>query len=771
MESLYDGFGPFPRGIPVQSEISIKLMNGSERQGRLRQPFDPGSGQVEFICADGQGNDLIQLDEVCYIKFLGRPSRHNSDLKDSVAKYITTLTGERFHVCFAKNAQDAPLGFFAQPMNGDADFQSIFFTSSGCRARGLDKPLGEILNRLGLVQESDIIDALKEQKALRNMRVGEILAEQAEIPRPFVEQAIGKITRDAHRKGQARVGEILVEAGLVSRKEIDEALQKQSIGKRKQIGRILIERRLINENQLLVALAEKFGLEFVNLDSVAVSPEAIRKVPQGMIERMQVLPVALSDNRLTVATSTPTDPTIVDNLRFATNCQIELVCARSTQIGEKIAAIFDKGDDTIKDLINELSEVIIEDGEVPELDLITESDSKVIKLVNRVLLDAHSKGASDIHFEPGMGSQPLRIRYRKDGTCYAVHQIVASYKKAVISRLKIVARLDIAERRRPQTGKIVLRKNEERIEYRIEITPTIGGQEDAVLRVLSSVRGYSLDELGFSAGNRQRFKNLLRKPYGIILCVGPTGSGKTTSLHSALAEINTPDTKIWTAEDPVEITQEGLRQVQVNPKIGFNFEEALRSFLRADPDVIMIGEMRDPSTAKTAIGASLTGHLVFSTLHTNSAPETVVRLIEMGIDPFNCSDALLGILAQRLARRLCKQCKEPYHPSREEYDSYVELYGPERFVEDDMPEYTEHLTLMRKVGCNACDGKGYSGRIAIHELLVNSPEIKRAIKRDSNVEEIAEIAMKQGMRNLRMDGIQKIFQGLTDLHQVNQVYI
>ena len=755
----------------MPSEIIIKLLNGSERHGTLTQEFDPASGQIAFSSKADQSNTLIPLDDICFIKFLGKPDLHDPSLKESTSHYITTLTGERFRVHLGKNTQASSRGFFGQPIDTGVDFKSIFFTAKGCRNRGHDKPLGEILNKLGLVEETDIAEALEEQQNLRTRRVGEILADQAEIPQPYFEQAIDKVTRKAHKKSQLRIGEILIEAGLVTRQQIDEALQKQSLGKRKQIGRILIERGLINENQLLIALAEKFRLDFVNLDDITISQAALGKVPQSMIENMQVLPISLNETRLTVATATPTDPTISENLRFATNCQIELVCARATQIGERIATLFDRGEDTIKDLINELAEVVVEDGDVPELDMITESDSKVIKLVNKVLLEAHKKGASDIHFEPGAGPQPLKIRYRKDGICYTVHQIAATYKKAVISRLKIVARLDIAERRRPQSGKIILKKKDERIEYRVEITPTIGGQEDAVLRVLSSVRGFSLDELGFSASNRQRFKNLLRKPYGIILCVGPTGSGKTTSLHSALAEINTPDTKIWTAEDPVEITQEGLRQVQVNTKIGFTFEQALRSFLRADPDVIMIGEMRDSATAKTAIGASLTGHLVFSTLHTNNAPETVIRLIEMGIDPFNCSDALLGILAQRLARRLCKQCKEPYHPSRDEYAAYVEAYGPKQFMEDDMPEFSEDLTLMRKVGCNACEGIGYSGRIAIQELLINSPEIKRAIKYNSKVEEISEIAISQGMRNLRMDGIQKIFQGLTDLHQVNQVYI
>jgi type II secretory ATPase GspE/PulE/Tfp pilus assembly ATPase PilB-like protein len=275
--------------------------------------------------------------------------------------------------------------------------------------------------------------------------------------------------------------------------------------------------------------------------------------------------------------------------------------------------------------------------------------------------------------------------------------------------------------------------------------------------------------MGFSALNLARFEEILAKPYGIILCAGPTGSGKTTTLHSALATINSPQRKIWTAEDPVEIIQQGLRQVQVNPKIGFTFQEALRSFLRADPDVIMIGEMRDAETAKTAIAASLTGHLVFSTLHTNSSPETVVRLIEMGMDPYNFSDALLGILAQRLARRLCEKCRTPYHPTRDEYGELVKQYGPLWFGEHDMPAYTDDLFLMKKAGCKKCDNTGYRGRIAIHELLVATPAVKNAIKTNTAAEGLRDLAVREGMRTLKMDGIHKVFLGVTDLDQIMKV--
>ena len=758
----------FPGGIPVQPGLIIKLLNGDVRQGTQNREFDPTSGHIDFFSTTEQRNQILDLGEICFIKFLGKPDLADSFSEDEFFEDVTTLSGDRFHLRLKKSGKRVPEGFYGYPVEIDSDFKAIFFTSAGFKKRHHDQPLGEVLSSQGLVEKTAIDEALDEQKKLRKRRVGEIIAEQAKVPQVMVERAIDKAAQGLS-KARFRVGDILVEAGLVTPQQVDEALREQASGKRKRIGLILIEKGLITEDQLLAALAHKFGLKVIDLEETKISPEALKLVPRDMIERMQIVPISLKGTSLTVATATPTDPTISENLRFATNCQIKLVCARSNQIGEKIALLFDKSSDSVEDLIEELEDLDVVVDDEPELDKINESDSKVINLVNKVLLDASNKGISDIHFEPGMGPLPLKIRYRKDGICYTVHQIAATYKAAVISRLKIISKLDIAEHRRPQSGKILLKQAGERIEYRIEITPTVGGQEDAVLRVLASSHIIPLDDLGFSTSNLTRFKSLLYKPYGIILCVGPTGSGKTTSLHSALAEINTPDTKIWTAEDPVEITQEGLRQVQVHPKIGFNFEDALRSFLRADPDVIMVGEMRDPLTAKTAINASLTGHRVFSTLHTNNAPETVVRLIEMGMDPFNFADAMLGILAQRLARRLCNECKEPYHPKRDEYNDLVLAYGPEQFKEDELPNFSKDLTLMKAAGCEACGGQGYNGRIAVHELLVNSAQIKRAIKQSSGVEELTEIAYAQGMRSLRMDGIQKIFLGLTDLLQVNKV--
>ena len=568
-----------------------------------------------------------------------------------------------------------------------------------------------------------------------------------------------------------RVGDILVEAGLVSREQVEAAFKSQK-GKKLQVGEMLIMKGLISEEQLLSALATKFRLRFVDLETVIPSDAALQAISEGLATRLNVFPISLEGRKLVVATSAPTDLTIGDNLRFSTNCATELVVAPSKQIAAAIEKYYRNRVETVDTLLNSMkgeAETVTVEEEVDDARLLFEPDSKIISLVNRILVDAYKQGASDIHFEPGIGSEPLGIRYRIDGECVSAHKVASSYKGAISVRIKIMADLNIAERRRPQSGKILLRYRQQMLEYRVEITPMVGGREAAVLRLLAASKPLPLHELALGPYNLGRFMGILDKPHGIILCVGPTGSGKTTMLHSALGHINSHERKIWTAEDPVEITQKGLCQVQVNHKIGFTFAEALRSFLRADPDVIMIGEMRDAETAKIAIEASLTGHLVFSTLHTNSAPEAAVRLIEMGMDPFNFSDALLGIVAQRLAKRLCKHCKRP---SRKKQEIYDEVVGQIAAISGNQPELVpsfQEANIMEATGCDECNGSGYRGRIAIHELMVGSEGVKIAIRREKAMDELRAIAMSEGMWTLKMDGLMKVLSGDTDLEHILKV--
>jgi type II secretory ATPase GspE/PulE/Tfp pilus assembly ATPase PilB-like protein len=366
----------------------------------------------------------------------------------------------------------------------------------------------------------------------------------------------------------------------------------------------------------------------------------------------------------------------------------------------------------------------------------------------------------------------MEIRFRLDGACQRYQTVPPQYKRALVSRIKIMAELDITERRLPQDGKIQFKKFGGRdIELRVATLPTQGGLEDIVMRILASGDPIPLDNMGFSKRNDEVFKKVIELPYGIILVVGPTGSGKTTTLHSALKHINTPERKIWTAEDPVEITQAGLRQVQVHPKIGFTFSRAMRAFLRADPDVIMVGEMRDQETCETGIEASLTGHLVFSTLHTNSAPETITRLLDMGMDPFNFADALLGVMAQRLGRTLCKDCKEEYNPEEKEFNDLVLEYGGEEQFAKTGIEYSKDLTLFKAAGCGKCGDSGYRGRMGIHEMMEGTDEIKHLVQNKMPLADIRAQATADGMTSLKQDGIEKVFGGKTDIRQIRMVCI
>ncbi|MDY6972638.1 MAG: ATPase, T2SS/T4P/T4SS family [Thermodesulfobacteriota bacterium] len=422
--------------------------------------------------------------------------------------------------------------------------------------------------------------------------------------------------------------------------------------------------------------------------------------------------------------------------------------------------------DLVPDVAFEEEEEV--EDEAQEFD---EASGKVVRLVDQILVSAYRKSSSDIHIEPSPITKATTIRFRIDGVCKEFMSVPNSMAKAMLSRLKIMSGLDIAEKRLPQDGKIKFkRKGILPFELRVATLPSAGGYEDAVLRILASAGAMKLDEMGLNERNLEIMEKVIAQPYGLVLVVGPTGSGKTTSLHAALGHINKPEIKIWTAEDPVEITQFGLRQIEAKPKIGLDFARIMRAFLRADPDVIMIGEMRDEETASISIEASLTGHLVFSTLHTNSAPETVTRLLDMGLNPLNFSDAFLGVMAQRLVRRLCRECCKEYHPTEEEFEDIVNYYGKEYFQGTGI-EFTSELTLKRPVGCEKCSGTGYRGRLGIHELMEGTPETKRLIKKQASTDLLLEQAIKDGMTTLKQDGIMKVFQGLTDMSEVRRVCI
>jgi type II secretory ATPase GspE/PulE/Tfp pilus assembly ATPase PilB-like protein len=537
---------------------------------------------------------------------------------------------------------------------------------------------------------------------------------------------------------------------------------------------ILIEQYKVPKNEIGISLSQFYECPFVEYDErILPPPDLMKGLRLEYLRRNFWLPLRREDGAIVVLIDNPQDLQRVDSVSQALkNRRVKWAVSLRKDILLFLGQAGGEGsrNDSIGTILGDLrAEDMTDTMEIGtgELD---ENDSAVIRLANQIIVDAYRARASDIHIEPYGGQRDTVIRYRVDGGCIEYQKIPGAYRRAIVARIKIMAQLDIAERRKPQDGKFKFKMNDREIELRVATIPTANQNEDVVMRVLSSSELIPLDKIDLTPRNLREIKKVAEKPYGLILCVGPTGSGKTTTLHSLLGHINKPERKIWTAEDPVEITQYGLRQVQVMPKIGFDFATAMRAFLRADPDVIMVGEMRDEETASTGIEASLTGHLVFSTLHTNSAVETVVRLLDMGCDPFSFADALLGILGQRLVKRICPDCKVDYHPDPAEYDELAQAFGADAFPKLNL-KYDESFVLYRGKGCASCAKTGYRGRAGIHELLIATDEMKRLIQTKARVAEMLEMAKIEGMTTLVQDGVLKTLTGMTDFRQVKAVAI
>ena len=574
----------------------------------------------------------------------------------------------------------------------------------------------------------------------------------------------------------------LIENGIISQEELNHVILKARKNNL-DIEDVLLGDLKLKRKDIGKSLEIFFDIPYSGYtDSVVLPPHVFAGLNKNYLANNNWVPIQNSKSNITILIDDPTDQDKVNNIRmilpkktisFHVGLKADIRDFLNTGI-QSDSPIEDVEPNNTEELSTLLDALVDEqtdasiDTSSPDDDAvnaISETDSTIVRLVNKIMTDAYDQGISDIHIEPGVAKKDVKVRFRKDGTCRIYQQIPYLYKQAIISRLKIMARMDIAEKRMPQDGKIKMRYGRKEIEFRVATCPTVGGNEDAVLRILASSKPIPLDEMHFSEDNLTCIKEKISMPYGLVLVVGPTGSGKTTTLHSCLGHINTSERKIWTAEDPVEITQEGLRQVQMLDKIGLNFARAMRSFLRGDPDVIMVGEMRDSETASIGLEASLTGHLVFSTLHTNSAPETITRLLDMGMNALNFADAILLILAQRLVKTLCNECKKEYHPDKNEFEILVQEYGEEDFRKLNI-KHTKDLKLYKPVGCSACMDSGYSGRMALHEVLKGTTEMKKKIMHKALVNELRELAKQEGMITLKQDGIQKVFKGHCDLKQV-----
>jgi type II secretory ATPase GspE/PulE/Tfp pilus assembly ATPase PilB-like protein len=568
---------------------------------------------------------------------------------------------------------------------------------------------------------------------------------------------------------ERNVLDALIYRGIISQADVVAAVDDSKDGSF-DLETVLLDRYRVPKDALGSALSDFYQCPYLPYDErTVIDADLLKTLNLDYLKKNLWLPIVRRGSLIDVLTSDPHDldkgwdvrrtfPGMTIRYAVGLRRDIEqfLQLARGQGTSGSIGSI-------LGELINEIHlEPVID----PVSGGIDENDSAIVRLTNQVIAEADRLGASDIHIEPYADRNDMVVRLRIDGTCFTYMRIPAAYRRAVVSRIKVMANLDIAERRKPQDGKIRYRLAKDReVEIRVATLPTSGQDEDVVLRLLTAKQPMSLDAMEFAPATLQVVQAIAEKPHGIILCVGPTGSGKTTTLHAILKYLNTDERKIWTAEDPIEITQNRLRQVQVHPKIGLTFAAAMRAFLRADPDVIMIGEMRDKETADIAIEASLTGHLVLSTLHTNSAVETVIRLLDLGCDAFNFADAMLGVLAQRLCKRICTQCKEAYHPTPQEYDELVQGYGARDWPTLDI-EYRAAWSLYRGRGCEVCNRTGFKGRIPLHELLKGSEEMKRLIQSKARTADMLSLAMKEGMSALVQDGIQKVLRGETTYQQV-----
>jgi type IV pilus assembly protein PilB len=552
-----------------------------------------------------------------------------------------------------------------------------------------------------------------------------------------------------------QLGDILLEGGLVTPTQLESAYEEQQRAGR-ALGRVLIEQGVLTESQLVSALATQIGLRFVDLSDFAVDGSAVGRVPGPVCRRHSAMPIGFEEGRLLVAMADPANVFAIDDIRSITGLEVKPVVATRADVAAAIDRYY-RADDALDDLTSFMDQGDEED-DLSKVKEIVE-DAPIVKYVNLLITQAIQDRASDIHLEPT--ESDLRVRFRIDGVLHEVMRSPKAIQSGVISRLKIMADINIAERRIPQDGRLSVNAHGKKVDLRVATLPTVWG-EKVVMRILdNSTARLDLTDLGFSEDNFERYSRSFTKPYGMILVTGPTGSGKSTTLYATLNIISRPEVNVITVEDPVEYRLPGINQVQTNNKAGLTFASALRSILRSDPDIVLIGEIRDHETGQIAVEAALTGHLVLSTLHTNDAPSAVSRLTEMGIEPFLVGSALDAVLAQRLARRLCAKCKEAYTPT-------AESLLAARFPWQDGSPLPE---LFRPVGCSVCAKTGYKGRLALHEVMLVSEEVERLAVERASATMIESVAKEQGMATLRDDGMSKVLDGVTSLDEILRVVV
>lgn len=799
----------YPAPTPQRSPEPCELegLNGSLMQGRIVR-FDPEGRtlQLQLQNATSRTAMTVRFDQFRKLRLMvplaALPAAAATSAEAALSErpllpYTVHLKGglpPLQGLTLRHHETDHGLYLF-EPLDKTGLVRRVFVPRSAYDRADIGAKIGETLVEEQLTSPGELDDALAEQEQLRSRKLGDILLARQVISEAELVEAI----EQQSKLPMVRIGEALMALGMITQPQLDDALAQQRGDRRVPLGELLVRRGAVSRDDLQTALSRKLGFPLVDVERYPVDSDAVSRLPYAVAKRVPALPLLRRGGRLIVAMEDPTRKSALDEIEFAAQCKVVPVLARVGTLGRPIERAYEKigggaaaaapaeqelpdfeSGETTKLLatLEKQGAVSEEESEDPGIE---QSDNSLVRLINGMILEAQSQRVSDIHIECQPGRDKVRVRFRKDGQMRPFMELPHTYRNALIARLKIMCDLDISERRKPQDGKINFGKfvAGQKLELRVATIPTSSGLEDAVLRLLASAKPIPLDNLNLSPNNLRWVKEAMQRPYGMILCVGPTGSGKTTTLHSALGYINTPDRKIWTAEDPVEITQVGLRQVQVNPKIDWTFAKALRAFLRADPDVIMVGEIRDEETARISVEASLTGHLVLSTLHTNSAAETVTRLVDMGMDPFNFADSLLAVLAQRLVRRICTSCRQPREAGAEAVEELLADYmgafhdAPGKPPADDvLASWMERfghegrITLYRGIGCAQCDHTGFRGRAGIHELLPASRELRGLIQTRARAEQIHRAALGEGMRTLRQDGIEKVLAGITTIEEV-----
>lgn len=794
--------------VASKNECLIYLVNGEKHLGQMSD-FNPEVPAISFTLTNQDEEHQIHLSKIKMIRLVQPTelSKKVFSIESRADSFHPPSERQKFSVEFHDNHrfEGETLGFatshyglFLFLSKNELSIFKYFIPFAAIKSYEIGGKIGQILINEKLATQAHVDAALSHQAKLRSQKIGDYFAEHKIITAEELAAAI----RHQEKQPVLKLGEALIALGLISQQQLDAALDKQKLNRKIQLGQILINMNVIDEDKLKEVLAKKMGIPFVGLTKFNFDREAIGLIDKAAALRFTVIPLCLEHGRLVVALEDPLNNEALKYIGFVTQKTIVPTMAKREEILDAIYREYSTytpsapleftrdseyllhQDATPEPGMKDLANMLTLEGEGNGEDAVKEptvdSENTLVKAVNKMILDAAEQGVSDIHIESSSKGKDLHIRFRKDGSLFPYIDIPSKFKNTLISRIKIMAQLDISERRKPQDGKINFQHpNSRHLELRVATIPTNNNSEDVVLRLLQSAKPVKVDNLGLSEKILSDLLKVIQRPHGLILVCGPTGSGKTTTLHSLINKINTPDRKIWTAEDPVEITQPGLSQVQVNTKIGWTFAAAMKSFLRADPDVIMIGEIRDRETANIVIEGSLTGHLVFSTIHTNSATETLVRLLDFDIDPFNFADALQAVLAQRLVKSLCPECKEAYAPDDSELDDLVDEYceGGEldhaAVKSDWLKIYGKEgkISLFRAKGCPSCKNTGYSGRVGIYELMVLDGNLRRLIHKRANPDTILQQARANGMLTLKQDGILKVLLGITELAQVRTVAI